>query len=426
MLDGATSIALSSNGKGNGGVVVGGLTSSSNFPTSSGAFQSTFGGGEFDAFLAVLDSNLQAVEYSTYVGGRGFDVFFADAAAGNRVHVGGFTSSSDLPSSPDALQPGFTGAVDGYLLTLNLGAKGTSTVEFSTYFGGVGQDILSRPATTPDGGVLLFGSSEGFRTTAGVVGENYSGGPNDAAIFKVGGVQNPEFTSAGLTNSASFVAADVSEEEIVALFGLFLADFSEGFVLPLGTQLGGASVDVTDSQGVTRPCLMYVASATPTFDQLNFIIAGGTATGPGTLTVRRASGGGHSIAINVVKAAPGIFTTNAMGTGFPAANILRFGPGGVPIGGAELVTAAPIDLGPADQSVFLSLFLTGVRNGSTVLITINGVPMTTIFGPAASAEFEGLDQLNVLIERSLIGSGLVDVVVTVDGIVANVVQINIL
>jgi uncharacterized protein (TIGR03437 family) len=428
MLDGATSIALSSSGTGNGSVVVGGLTSSSNFPASSSAFQSAFGGGDFDGSLVVLDSHLQVLEYGTYVGGQGFDVFFADAAAGNRVHVGGMTSSTDLPSSPDALQPGFAGAVDGYLLTLNLGGKGASAVEFSTYFGGVGQDILSRPATTPDGGVLLFGSSEGFRTTAGVVGESYSGGPTDAAIFKVGGggVQNPDFTSAGLTNSASFVAGDVAEEEIIALFGLFLADFSESFSLPLGTQLGGASVDITDSQGVTRPCLMYVASSTPTLDQLNFIIAEGTATGPGTLTVRRASGGSRSIAVNVVKAAPGIFTANAMGTGVPAANILRFGPSGVPIGGAELVTAAPIDLGPADQSVFLSLFLTGVRNGSTVQITINGVPMTTIFGPAPSPEFDGLDQLNVLIDRGLIGQGLVNVVVTVDGIVANVVQINIL
>ena len=197
-LDGATSIAISSNGR----IVVGGLTSSSNFPVSSSAFQSTFGGGELEAFLAVLDSNLQVVEYSTYVGGQGFDVFFADAAAGNRIHVGGLTSSTDLPSSPDALQPGFAGAVDGYLLTLNLVGNGTSTVKFSTYFGGVGQDILSRPATTPDGGVLLFGSSEGFRTTAGVVGENYSGGPNDGAIVKFAGPMSP----AVLLHGGSFLS----------------------------------------------------------------------------------------------------------------------------------------------------------------------------------------------------------------------------
>ena len=423
MLDGATSIALSSNGKGNGSVVVGGLTSSSNFPASSGAFQSTFGGGDFDGSLAVLDSNLQVLEYGTYVGGRGFDVLFADAAAGNRVHVGGMTSSSDLPSSSDALQPGFAGAVDGYLLTLNLGSKGTSAVEFSTYFGGVGQDILSRPATTPDGGVLLVGSSEGFETTAGVVGENYSGGPTDAAILKVGegGVQNPEFTLAGLAHSARLEAGDVAEQEIVSQFGLFMSDFDGDATLPLGTQLGGSSVDVTDSQGVTRACLMFAARAT----QLNFVIAAGTALGPATLTVRRASGGSHSIAINVVEVAPGIFTANASGSGLPAANTLLF-VDGAQSGLATVVTAGPIDLGPSNHQVFLSLFLTGVRNGSTVQVTIDGVPMTTIFGPAASVEFAGLDQLNIFLARALIGRGLVDVVVTVDGIVANVVQINIL
>ena len=150
----------------------------------------------------MLDSNLQAVEYSTYVGGQGFDVFFADAAGGNRIHVGGLTASTDLPSSPDALQPGFAGAVDGYLLTLNLVGNGTSTVEFSTYFGGVGQDLLNRPATTPDGGVLLFGSSEGFRTTAGVIGENYSGGPNDGAIVKFAGPMSP----AVLLHGGSFLS----------------------------------------------------------------------------------------------------------------------------------------------------------------------------------------------------------------------------
>ena len=58
-------------------------------------------------------------------------------------------------------------------------------------------------------------------------------------------------------------------------------------------------------------------------------------------------------------------------------------------------------------------------------VTINGAPMGTVFGPAASPEFDGLDQLNVFIDRGLNG-GLVNVVVTVDGIVANIVQINIL
>ena len=116
----------------------------------------------------------------------------------------------------------------------------------------------------------------------------------------------------------------------------------------------------------------------------------------------------------------------------PAANALRFVDGALTDTslvfdvGALPFQATPIDLGPANHQVFLSLFLTGIRNGSNVQVTIDGVPMSTIFGPAPSSEFEGLDQLNVLLERILIGRGLVQVIVTVDGIVANVVEISVL
>ena len=216
--------------------------------------------------------------------------------------------------------------------------------------------------------------------------------------WTVGPGLKPPFTSAGLVHSARLEAGDVAEQEIVSLFGLSLADFDADAVLPLGTELGGASVDVTDSQGVTRPCLMFAARVETDVSsaQLNFIIAAGTATGPAILTVRRASGGSHSIPINVVEVAPGIFTANSSGSGVPAANALRFVDG--QLTGTSLVfdvtafpfQATPIDLGPANHQVFLSLFATGIRNGSTVDVTIDGVPMTTIFGPAPSSEFEGI------------------------------------
>ena len=252
--------------------------------------------------------------------------------------------------------------------------------------------------------------------------------------WTVGPRLTPPFTSAGLVHSARLEAGDVAEQEIVSLFGLFLADFDADAVLPLGTELGGASVDVTDSLGATRPSLMFAARVETDVSpaQLNFMIAAGTATGPAILTARRASGGSHSIPINVVEVAPGIFTANSSGSGVPAANALRFVDGQLadtsPVFDVTAFPfqAAPIDLGPANHQVFLSLYATGIRNGSKAEVTIGGVPMTTIFGPAPSSEFEGLDQLNVLLERVLIGRGLLQVVVTVDGLVANIVEINIL
>ena len=148
---------------------------------SKSALQSTFSGGQSDAFLTVLDNDLQSVEYATYIGGGGFDAFFADVAGENRIHVGGMTSSRNLQSSPGALQPAFGGVIDSYFLTFN---SSTASVEYSTYMGGAGEDLLNRPMTTSGGGVLLFGSSEGFETTGGVIGENYGGGPSDGAIIK--------------------------------------------------------------------------------------------------------------------------------------------------------------------------------------------------------------------------------------------------
>jgi uncharacterized protein (TIGR03437 family) len=72
------------------------------------------------------------------------------------------------------------------------------------------------------------------------------------------------------------------------------------------------------------------------------------------------------------------------------------------------------------------LFGTGFRAAaqSTLSATIGGT--ASAFVAAAPAPgFEGLDQANILIPRSLIGRGLVDVVFTANGKTANTVQINI-
>src|SRR5262249_10508187 len=88
---------------------------------------------------------------------------------------------------------------------------------------------------------------------------------------------------------------------------------------------------------------------------------------------------------------------------------------------------SPIDLGPDTDLVALIAFGTGFRGVSALsgaTATIGGTPAQVIFaGPAPG--FEGLDQANIIIPRSLIMRGLVDVVLTVDNKTTNIVQINI-
>jgi uncharacterized protein (TIGR03437 family) len=61
---------------------------------------------------------------------------------------------------------------------------------------------------------------------------------------------------------------------------------------------------------------------------------------------------------------------------------------------------------------------------SAVTATIGGVPAAVGFAGAAPG-FIGLDQINLTIPRSLAGRGDVDVVIAVDGKIANTVKINI-
>ena len=88
--------------------------------------------------------------------------------------------------------------------------------------------------------------------------------------------------------------------------------------------------------------------------------------------------------------------------------------------------ALPIDLGAAGDQVYPILYGTGIRfrsNLANVVVTIGGAPVSVLYAGEAPG-FVGLDQINVgPLPRVLIGRGMADVVVTVDGKVANTVKI---
>ena len=56
-----------------GNAYVAGETRSSEFPTTAGAFQTTYAGGDRDAFVIQLNATGTSLLYSTYLGGSGYD-----------------------------------------------------------------------------------------------------------------------------------------------------------------------------------------------------------------------------------------------------------------------------------------------------------------------------------------------------------------
>jgi uncharacterized protein (TIGR03437 family) len=239
-------------------------------------------------------------------------------------------------------------------------------------------------------------------------------------------------TAAPVTVSAASYQPLVANESIGTVFGERLATGVEyAAAAPLPTTLAGTTVTIRDSAGISRLAPLFYVSP----QQLNFQIPADVSMGDLSVLIAAADGTLSGGSATVERLAPGLFSADSSGTGLAAAIALRIRPGGLqsfePVAHFDValgrMVADPIDLGPAGERVFLLLFGTGVRNRSSlagVTTTIGGQACETAFvGPVP--EFIGLDQINILLDRSLAGRGDVDVVLSAEGRQANTVRVNI-
>jgi hypothetical protein len=170
-----------------GDAYISGQTSSSNFPTTPGALQRTYGGRTSNAFVAKLNAAGTGVLYSTYLGGSDWDngQGIAVDASGN-AYVTGYTASSDFPTTPGALQRTSGGRVDAFVAKLN--TTGTALV-YSTYLGGSLDDWGQSIAVDASGNAYVTGQtfSSNFPTTPGALQTTYSGqqGQGDGFVAKL-------------------------------------------------------------------------------------------------------------------------------------------------------------------------------------------------------------------------------------------------
>jgi hypothetical protein len=173
-----------------------GPTSSADFPVTSGSFQTTFGGGNSDAFVAEIDpskSGTASLAYSTFLGGSGDenltdfqrDILAVDTF-GN-VCVTGTTTSTDFPTL-HAVQDESGGGWDAYVAVLN---PTGSRLRFSTYLGGDGDDF-GRGIAFGGGNIYVTGqtSSANFPTSAGAFQTVFKGS-TDAFVTKIATSSTP-------------------------------------------------------------------------------------------------------------------------------------------------------------------------------------------------------------------------------------------
>ena len=167
-----------------GNAYVAGYTGSEDFSVTPGAFDPTYNGPWFDAFVAKLDFTGSSLLYSTYLGGGSEDIGYSIAIdSDGNAYVTGFTWSTDFPVTPGAFDATLNGSEDSFVAKVD--STGSSLL-YSTYLGGSGWDDGRSIALDSAGNAYVTGItvSTDFPVTPGAFDATLNGS-YDAFVAKL-------------------------------------------------------------------------------------------------------------------------------------------------------------------------------------------------------------------------------------------------
>jgi hypothetical protein len=198
---------------GSGNAYVTGYTNSTDYDVTSGAFQTTYGGGSYDVFVTKLNASGSGLVYSTYIGGSGEDRGYGIAVDGSgNAYVTGKTSSTNYDVTAGAFQTTNGGSPDVFVTKLD--ASGSGLV-YSTYIGGNGGDESWGIAVDGSGNAYVTGrtSSTNYDITPAAF-QTTKGGFDDVFVTKLNatgsGLVYSTYIGGGLDDYGYGIAVDVS------------------------------------------------------------------------------------------------------------------------------------------------------------------------------------------------------------------------
>jgi len=201
-----------------GNAYISGKTTSTDYPTAN-AIQSSYGGGDSDAFLSKISPDGSVLVYSTYLGGSDTENL-ADKCGvavdpGGNAYVTGDTRSNNFPLS-NPIRSSAT-KVDAYLAKIN--PTGSAFV-YSTYLGGGEDDFGFGVAADSSGNAYVAGRTKSGSFTGSGATRPLSG-TSDAFVAKLNAAGSTinYLTFIGAPNgdeSANAIAVDASGNAYVA------------------------------------------------------------------------------------------------------------------------------------------------------------------------------------------------------------------
>jgi hypothetical protein len=369
-----------------GNIFIAGETFSSDFPTTSNAFDKTYNGGD-DIFVTKLNTSGTGLVFSTYLGGKSYDVVHSMAADVNGYPcVVGETTSTDFPLQSSYIKNSTDGLYnDVFVAKLNHGGAG---LMFSTYLGGSSHDYANSVAFDANRNVYVTGCtySSDFPTTAGAYSQtyhnyeafitkiNYTGASIDYSTF-IGGT-GTDVGSSILTDASgnAYITGRTTSTDYPTTSDAYDRSFNggdwdafvtklnaSGSALSYSTVIGGSSVDDGKSIALDASGNGYITGYTTSS---NF---------PTTSGAYDQSYNGNNSDVFVIK----------LGLAVPdiASNYTSYSFGSVNVGSYKDYTFIILNNGNADLVVSATT-ITGVSGvtGSEFIITSGGAPFTIAGG----------------------------------------------
>lgn len=252
----------------------------SGFPTYNAA-QSSFGGGNSDAFVTKLSSDGTTLVYSTYLGGSDLEYATSLALDGDDdAYVVGTTQSTNFPIK-SAYQAISHGGSDGFVAQYDA----SGNVITSTYLGGSSSDGAVAVAVGSTGDVFVFGDTSSSNFPVNNAFQSTLSGFGDCFLSRfdssISTLVSSTFLGGGGTDNANAISVDSANSvyltgQASAGFPLWNAAFTTGAVF------------------VTKMATLTIAPAAPTVSPLGhqtFLASDGSGTGFAFTLYSNSSGG---------------------------------------------------------------------------------------------------------------------------------------